>query len=125
MPALSFKKTAVPLIRKGIKTRTCRRKRKNPIKAGDELQLYVGMRTAQCKRIGTGRCRKVQDVEIDRKRLRLDGRVQGFDRREIFAHEEGCGSWDEFVDIIDAIYGIPFEGVMIQWKLIDPSLPTE
>ncbi|WP_298174604.1 ASCH domain-containing protein [Novosphingobium sp.] len=51
MVALSFKgQFAEPIVAK-IKRQTIRAGRKRPPRAGERLQLYVGMRTKQCRKI--------------------------------------------------------------------------
>ena len=44
MPALNFKRMFVSPIRRGLKNHTIRADRKIPIKAGDRLYLYCGLR---------------------------------------------------------------------------------
>lgn len=53
MPSLNFQKQFVPLIESGEKRQTIRLKRKNPIKVGDNLYLFTGLRTKNCKNIIT------------------------------------------------------------------------
>ena len=51
MVALSFKAQFAPPIVAGIKRQTVRAGRKRPPRAGERLQLYVGMRTKHCRKI--------------------------------------------------------------------------
>ncbi len=53
MPSLNFEKQFVPLIESGQKRQTIRVERKNPIKVGDKLYLFSGLRTKYCYRIFT------------------------------------------------------------------------
>lgn len=66
MTALNFQKQFAQKVADGKKTHTIRKKRKNPIKKGDLLQLYTGMRTKQCKYIADRFCIEVQSIIIDR-----------------------------------------------------------
>ncbi len=51
MVALSFKAQFAPPIVAGLKRQTVRAGRKRPPRAGERLQLYVGMRTKHCRKI--------------------------------------------------------------------------
>lgn len=51
MVALSFKGQFAEPILAGIKRQTVRMHRKRPPRAGERLQLYVGMRTKHCRKI--------------------------------------------------------------------------
>jgi hypothetical protein len=65
MTALNFKAQFAPLVESGQKRQTIRRagKHKAP-KVGEELQLYTGQRTNQCRLLGTGICTLVKRVII-------------------------------------------------------------
>lgn len=64
MVAYSFKPRFAPLIVEGMKTQTIRAPRQRHARPGEDIQLFTGMRTAQCKRIATVRCTDVLAVEI-------------------------------------------------------------
>ena len=66
MPALNFKKEFVSLIDFGIKRQTIRPLRKVPIKPGDKLYLYSGMRTKSCVHLGEVYCCEVLSITIRR-----------------------------------------------------------
>lgn len=51
MVALSFKGQFAPPIEARIKRQTVRMQRKRPPRVGERLQLYVAMRTKQCRKI--------------------------------------------------------------------------
>lgn len=51
MVALSFKGQFAEPILLGTKCQTVRMQRKRPPRVGERLQLYVGMRTKQCRKI--------------------------------------------------------------------------
>jgi hypothetical protein len=54
MPALSFMQMFRPKIESGFKRHTIRAERAIPIKPGDLLVLYTGMRTRSCRFIFRG-----------------------------------------------------------------------
>jgi hypothetical protein len=53
MPSLNFQTQFVRLIESGKKRQTIRPLRKNPIKVGDKLYLFTGLRTKDCKTLVT------------------------------------------------------------------------
>ena len=64
MAALNFQKQFAPDVESGIKLQTIRAKRKNPIKEGETLYLYTGMRTKKCRKLGEVKCYSVLPFEI-------------------------------------------------------------
>lgn len=128
MAGLNFKKEFAGAVEIGAKTQTIRRVRKTPIKVGDTLQLYTGQRTKECRKIGVGVVREVSTV-----RLSADG-VEDYVTpiwqlmmlppeetrhltEEEFAKADGFKDWPEMRDWFEGQYGLPFEGVLIRWKL--------
>lgn len=65
MVAYSFKPQFEAPILTGEKRQTIRAHRKRHAREGEELQLYVGMRTRQCRLLGIALCRSVEPVVID------------------------------------------------------------
>lgn len=53
MPLLNFELRFAGLIESGEKRQTIRAQRKYPIKAGDKLYLYTGVRTKNCRKLKT------------------------------------------------------------------------
>lgn len=121
MVAYSFKQRFVAPILDGSKTQTIRAPRARHARVGEELQLYTGMRTKQCKLIRRAECIDVQDI-----RLR-------FDRDDVttasfylatpvelddFARKDGFANWEDmksFWGAEHATASIRFEGVLIRW----------
>jgi len=64
MPALSFKAQFAPLVESGQKRQTIRAWRKRPIKVGQRLYLYAGMRTKACRKLGESECTEAIPIEI-------------------------------------------------------------
>ena len=64
MPALSFKKQFATMVESGKKHQTIRKTRKRPIKGGDKLYLYTGMRTKSCRKLGEAVCKSAENIEI-------------------------------------------------------------
>ncbi len=121
MPALNFKKRFAPDVEAGRKRQTIRKRRKRPIKVGEKLYLYTGMRTQACRKLGEAVCKKVRHICI----------VEGLDPwtykiiidgREISAAEEfrlaRADGFEDSIGIIDFFrkeYGLPFEGHIYNW----------
>ena len=122
MPAINFSAEFADRVQSGEKQQTIRRLRKRPIKAGDTLILYTGQRTKACRKLGEGVCNRVINVTIGRKiltwgrqpKLRVKG---GLVTSTALAQADGFESYAAMADWFDNRYGLPFEGVVIQWTL--------
>ena len=133
MPALNFKKEFVPGIlamlnpdyqkRTGVKPKctTIRAKRKRPIKKGDRLFLYSGLRTKHCQKLGEIICVKAEDI-----RMKVAPSTDGYDLSIIidgveistaelsaFAKKDGFSSEKDLIRWFKKAYGFPFSGQII------------
>jgi uncharacterized protein YqfB (UPF0267 family) len=117
MPALNFKSEFVDAIRAGAKAQTIRQIRKRPIKAGDVLHLYTGMRTAHCKKIGVAICESVQPIEMTENEIRLDGEALTFFEKIDLARDDGFTGPFAMQVFFTNLYGSPFSGVLIRFRL--------
>ena len=123
MPAYNFKERFAAKVESGVKTQTVRKCRKRPTKKGDTLYLYIGMRTKKCKRLGIGNCTKVVDFEIPESETHFlwngaPNFKDGWEAR-VFVESEGFETWEEMIEFFKDIYGLPFEGEVIYWILIE------
>lgn len=123
MVAYSFKRRFVDPIRAGTKRQTIRADRKRHARAGEELQLYSGMRTRECELIGRAICEDVvpitllfndQDPEAEGVILPGFGFPGGL---EGFARADGFDSWAALKQFWrDNHPGVDeFTGVLITW----------
>jgi hypothetical protein len=64
MPVLNFKPQFVPFILDGTKRHTIRATRKRPIKSGDYLGLYTGLRQKGAKLLMATSCYFVEAIDI-------------------------------------------------------------
>lgn len=124
MVALNFQRQFVARIARGAKVQTIRAPRRDgrDPKPKDRLQLYTGMRTKACHKIGDAVCLNVVPVEIDAERVVL-GRGAGRSTLdgpylEWFARLDGFGSWAEFRAFFEA-RGLPFRGNVILWHRLE------
>ena len=134
MPALNFKPQFAPMVRAGIDTefakanpgihpkrQTIRATRKNPIKEGDTLYLYTGMRTKNCEKLGEAICKEVEKIKIWKTQqniffvIWIDDELLSTTDKEILAKNDGFESWEELVNFFKTTHGLPFNGQLIKW----------
>ena len=118
MPALNFQKQFVDPIKCGDKSQTIRSTRKNPIKKGDTLYLYTGMRTKSCEKIGVVLCKDVLNFKIQGDGLGCEIEqtpVYYMDHLNRIATEDGFEDWIEMVHWFVDTHGLPFKGNIIYW----------
>ena len=119
MPTLNFKPQFVPKIQAGTKKHTIRAHRSRPIKVGDSLYLYCGLRHKGAFRIlpESVICSRVESIEISAKTSRMvtvGGVPLDYDEREQLAKADGFDNWDEMLKFWEG--RLPFEGNIIHWK---------
>jgi len=66
MAALSFKGSFVDRILDGTKTQTIRNYRKYPLRVGETLYLYYGLRTKNSKKLKDATCKAIYHIIIDK-----------------------------------------------------------
>lgn len=121
MPVINFREEFAALIENGEKTQTIRKvRKKRPIREGDILHLYTGMRGPKCRKLQTVICRKVRQFAIDENGqfwvsgIAISAR-DSFAEMDGFRSEEFRGAEDKMVDFFRKQYGLPFFGVLIKW----------
>lgn len=110
---IGFQKRFAVAVWSNQKHQTIRRKRKNPIVAGDRLRLYTGLRTKRCVFLKEVLCRSVESVVIGAWSVRVAG--ARLLNAEQFAAADGFGSYREMAAWFRDRYGLPFRGVLIRW----------
>lgn len=126
MPALNFKSQFVPKIVALEKNSTIRGKRKNPIKVGDVIKMYTGMRTKGCMLIGTAICSNITPVLITDEapylivQLSGDAEPKNYkltqDALKHFHTNDGFDTYKEMATFFHNQYGLPFVGDLIEWR---------
>lgn len=111
MPALSFKKEFADAVRKQQKCQTIRATRKNPIKVGDTLYLYTGMRTKECEKIGEVVCKSVDEIEMTVIGVRISGQYLTSSEVYRLAIADGFRSPLDFLNFFKS----SFKGQLIKW----------
>lgn len=133
MPILNFKPQFVDPIREGRKNHTIRADRKHPIKTGDKLYLYCGLRRKGAYRIlpEPVTCTKAVPISIDFRRLGTQFNEFVFigeqrlshDECEALARADGFGDWTAMVAFWEREHGdcrgeVRFSGQIIHWKRV-------
>jgi hypothetical protein len=129
MVAYSFKKQFGPPILAGTKAQTIRADRKRHARPGELVQLFTGMRTRQCRRLGESRCVEVLPVrmafsrrgaaelmQVGERYLVTGGQMDAFARADGFADLEAMARfwWTEHPPEGGNI--LTFEGILIRWE---------
>lgn len=122
MVAYSFKARFAAPILAGTKRRTIRADRKRHARVGEQVQLYRGMRTRQCIRLGTGQCVYVGPVLLDFTAGIIEAHGGMVDRND-FAINDGFASWEDMRLFWSIEHpGVDrFAGVMIRWNEFVPN----
>jgi hypothetical protein len=127
MPSLNFNAQFADDVESGKKPHTIRAKRKRPIKVGETLYLFTGMRTKKCRRLRTETCTSAQEIVIHYHGRRVLVSATGLysmiqmDRPgiEALAERDGFKTLDEFFGWFVSEKNPVFEGQLIWWT--DPE----
>lgn len=134
MVAYSFKKQFGPPILAGTKAQTIRADRKRHARPGEMVQLFTGMRTRQCRRLGESRCVDVLPVrfafskrgaaelmQVGERYLVTSDQMNVFAQADGFADLEAMAGfwWAEHPP--EAGNVLTFEGVLIRWQALVPA----
>jgi len=127
MVAYNFQTDFAPDILSGRKLSTIRPngKRRHAV-AGDELQLYVGMRTSSCRLLLRVPCLHSKPVEIHHWGAVIDGAVFMGANMEKLAGIEGFASAGNMQAWFDNRYGLPAVGfTQIRWDFAAVTFHAE
>lgn len=128
MVAYNFQTDFAPDILSGRKLSTIRPngKRRHAV-AGDELQLYVGMRTSSCRLLLRVPCIGSRPIEIRANSYKTRGAICiAPSWLAKLAYMEGFADWHEMRDWFDNRYGLPAVGfTQIRWDFAAATFHTE
>lgn len=99
MPSISFQYQLINAVMSGKKPFTVRQiNEKRPVKAGDTLYIYTGMRTKQCRKHGEHVCAGVLPIKVDfkRKEIYIEGVILDPLVQYWFTTTDIQGSEDDF-----------------------------
>lgn len=98
-------------------------------KPGDRLQLYTGLRTKACRKLGEAVCEAVLPVIVRENGLHFrnrgikaiyalyPGQPGGAEAMaDRFARADGFSCWQACAAFFREKYGLPFEGQVIVWR---------
>lgn len=127
MPLLNFQKQFAPLVESGQKTQTIRARRKHPIKVGDTVHLYTGLRRPGARWLGIGRVTSVRDIAMYFLMVAIEGKKHHNYANVIeeLAKADGFASVDEMLSWFLTTHGLPFYGQVIRWRLLKPTAGPE
>jgi hypothetical protein len=115
MPALNFKAEFAGAVESGRKRQTIRRRRKRPVRPGDVLYFYAGMRSKRCRLLGKAVCLGAEPVVVGDDRVTVNGKALNPTEVYDLARADGFGNTESFIAFFREHYGLPFEGVLIKW----------
>lgn len=121
MPSLNFKGQFVDKIIQGAKTQTIRKYRRFPIKKGDKLYLFTGLRTKWVKKLGEANCSDVFDIKILPDcsvmiKMENDEDFKLIDANEAWVSADGFTSVEQFYKFWRLTDTLPFSGQLIFWE---------
>jgi len=117
MALINFQKQFAKVVKNGKKRQTIRKQRKYPIKVGETLYLYIGLRTKKARKLRTEKCKWIDMIKIYQDGIRLGKRWRLSHKRELdeFAQADGFENYTEMVKWFSETHGLPFEGILIKW----------
>jgi len=117
MPILNFQERFANAVENGSKKQTIRKKRKIPIKNGDILYLYTGLRTKEARKLRKVKCNVVFDITINHKMIYLSSgiAINTLESLDFFALADGFEDWGAMYDWFQKTHGLPFKGQLIIW----------
>lgn len=115
MPALNYTKFT-DRVADGRKRQTIRAWRKRPIRVGDVLFHYSGMRTKFCRKLRPDTiCKSADPITIDYDRVNIKGvDLSGFEIIDL-ARNDGFPDVTDFFNYFHKTHGFPFLGQVITW----------
>lgn len=112
MPLLGFNGQFSNKIISGIKRTTIRTHRVIPIKPGDILYMYSGLRTKNCKKIGQFKCISVKTISIFSKDIFVNSFKKNNYERDEIVRKDGFDSFED----MKMFFKLPFHGILIEWE---------
>ncbi|NOS93172.1 MAG: hypothetical protein HOP30_14720 [Cyclobacteriaceae bacterium] len=127
MPSFSFQKKFANKVKRNTKPGTVRDKRKRPMKVGDMMHCFTGMRTKNCQKIVSRKNLAIVNIKIlykpnedpeliDYPAIELNGVELTYMLAESFAVDDGFKSFIHFIQFFREQYGLPFNGDWYVWK---------
>jgi len=129
MVAYSFKSRFAGPILNGHKGGTIRADRRRHARPGEELQLYVGMRTKHCRLIARKTCVAIEPIRLDfiAERFAIGHRRSLCESElDVFAKFDGFADFVDMAEFWKQTHGDPwFCGWHIRWLPLPEGLTDE
>lgn len=121
MVAYSFQRRFADLIVSGQKQQTIRAHRTRHVRPGEDMQLYVGMRTKHCRKVADVVCESVENILIKVPAvgdcLVTDDCARAAPVSAAFAKADGFVDAADFSNFWRSVHGVgEFAGVLICWR---------
>ena len=132
MVAYSFKRQFADKVEAGTKRQTIRAPRTRHARPGETVQLYTGMRTKACRKLGEAECVAVRRIFVDTAADRIEivsetepnTLLTKWPELAEFARADGFEGWSDMRQFFQTEGGT-FEGVLIQWAPPQAAERTE
>lgn len=110
----------IKAVEKGTKHFTVRFLRKNPLRKGESLQLYTGLRTKHARKLRDTVCKNIWELKIVNKKDKflfyLDGKELPGNEIKDIGNRIGFNSTEDWVTYFKEKYKFPFRGQLIEWE---------
>jgi hypothetical protein len=114
MVAISFQEQFVPMLLAGTKRQTLRRTAR--CRPGDRLQIYTGLRTKACRKLGEAICLFVDYCALRDSGLTFGNKALHPPTADGFAQADGFKDYDAMIAWFHGKYGPgEFVGRIIKW----------
>lgn len=124
MVAFNFMARFASSVEDGTKRQTIRAAgKRRPPRPGEQLQLYTGMRSRNCRLLRSATCAAVYPIAMDlaARRVRIQtGDVLGeLDAEKVhhLAQADGFATVGDFFEYFAATHGQTFAGHLIEWEV--------
>ena len=119
MVAYNFKPQFADAVAHGTKLQTIRPiGKKRHVRAGEPIQLYTGMRTKACRKLGETRCLVTKHITLGTHEAWINGVRLSGTSLNLLARQDGFRGWTEMRDWFAETHGMPFQGILICWEAI-------
>jgi len=124
MVAFNFMARFAPSVEDGTKRQTIRAAgKRRPPRRGEQLQLYTGMRTRNCRLLRSVQCLAVNEIAMDlserRVRVRVGDIICTLNSQDVrrLALADGFATVADFFEYFTATHGQYFAGHLIKWEV--------
>jgi hypothetical protein len=119
MPIFNFQSRFADLVEAGLKPHTIRPLRKHMPKVGQIAYLYCGLRTSNCRKLGEHPIINVHAFRISAYgQICINADTLNHVSAKELSIRDGFKNTDDLITFFDNLYGLPFQGMLVEW---DPN----